>query len=152
MKKLILTLVTLGLVACDGIASISKNDISILIPSNISAHEYDEIADYTIGFTEIFEVNIAEYYVYFYSPVCAHCTSIKDYVIHYALNAQNFRFISPDTTNAVPTTTNINSNLGATTINDIRITGYPCMFKISDKTISGAYSGTINITGELFKT
>ena len=44
-------------------------------------HFYYEIKDYEIEWEQIFDIELNEYYVYFYSKTCGHCSELKNWII-----------------------------------------------------------------------
>ncbi len=106
----------------------------------LNSLSYEDMSNKFINWHGIFGIELEEYYVYFYSPYCGHCQTIKDKVIQYALcgSIQLF-FVSPS--NEVLLGMNIELTIGASSIEALWILGYPSLLKIKESTV------TMNIPG-----
>ena len=49
-------------------------------------YDYPLIEEYKIPYTEVFNIDKEEYYIYYYQTMCYHCMKIKSTMIEYCLN------------------------------------------------------------------
>ena len=69
------------------LTSCGQRPISTSSSKVIKKHDYSEINYAKISYFSIFEQNEDEYYVYFYSPYCIHCSLLKDDIIEFTLSS-----------------------------------------------------------------
>lgn len=128
-KPLLLILCTIALTGC----SLSQSTVE---PTKINEeeipteHDYSEVASKQILWNNIFSVGLDDYFVYFYSANCSHCLEIKNEVIEYALNNNNFFFVK--STNKDVVTKDTKNTIGVSFVGDFSIIGYPSLAKIKD--------------------
>ena len=112
----------------------SKESISSII------YDYDLTQDKTIEWNNLFNQNPDFYYVYVYSPKCGHCNDIKQDVISYSLDKDNFYFVLFDTN--VPTSEFYLDCVGSKDVKDVSIAGTPSLLTIENhiliKNIAGS--------------
>ena len=120
----------------------SNNSVEI-----IHNHDYSEIKNKTINFDEIFDQKNEQYFVYFYSLTCSHCSLIKNQMIEYGLSHENIYFVQAS--EDVTITENTDSVVGATSIEEILILGYPSLLEIDQKVCVFITSGSDNIISKL---
>ena len=106
-------------------------------------HDYDEVIDREILWKEMFMVEKAQYFIYFYSPTCSHCKEIKNEIIDYALSIDNFYFIKySDDVIIAP---EIKSTIGATSPDEVAILGTPSLIEIIDGVLTNNMAGSKTI-------
>lgn len=121
-----------------------KSNNSVEITQN---HDYSEVKNKTINFDEIFKQKNEQYFVYFYSLTCSHCSLIKNQMIEYGLNHENIYFVQAS--EDVKISENTDSVVGATSIEEISILGYPSLLEIEQKVCVFITSGSDNIISKL---
>ncbi|MCF0116593.1 MAG: hypothetical protein HUJ61_00925 [Bacilli bacterium] len=102
-------------------------------------HQYSEIEDKKISWNSMFFLAKPQYFIYFYSITCAHCQSIKNDMIEYGLEHDDFFFCEADETHKIRE--NIEVSIGATSLDKFCILGYPSLAKFENKIV------TINVAG-----
>ncbi len=118
--------------------------------STLDSRDYDEVSNLTINANQMFEITANLYYVYFFSINCSHCISLKDYVIDFAIKyPETFYFVDENTTDSIPTTINMELNIGASKFADIYLRGYPTLMKIDNHIVSAIYTGVAQIRATL---
>ncbi len=111
---------------------------------------YDEIKDYELKLSTCFDVELDDYYLYFYSETCSHCSEIKNLMITEAIERGDIYFIKASNNDKL---TNDQSLLiGAENPDDIYILGYPSLLEISNKKCIKNEAGKSNIQAVLNKT
>ncbi len=106
----------------------------------IGTYSYDDIKDITIKWDDIFAMTPHNYFVYFYSPYCGHCQSIKDLVINYSKRGEiTMYFVEASTEVVVAKDTHL--TIGVTSIEQLWILGYPSLVKIESVAV------VVNIAG-----
>jgi len=111
---------------------------------SVEPHRYEEVASKTIVWEELFDVALSNYFVYLYSPYCGHCLSIQNLVVQYAFcGEKEIRFVvaSED----VRLGQNIELTMGASTVEQVWILGYPSLLTISQRRLVANIAGTANI-------
>ena len=56
-------------------------------------HEYFEVEDMSINWSDILNQNKTTYYVYIYSTTCNHCKELKNWIIETALSRGDIYFV-----------------------------------------------------------
>ena len=116
--------------------NIAREDNTI----TIGTYSYDDIVDITIKWDDIFAMTPRNYFVYFYSPYCGHCQSIKDLAINYSKCGEiTMYFVEASTEVVVAKDTHL--TIGVTSIEQLWILGYPSLVKIESGVV------VINIAG-----
>ncbi|NCA95789.1 MAG: hypothetical protein EOM74_02290 [Methanomicrobia archaeon] len=92
-------------------------------------HSYQEVVSKEITWSNIFNQTPEEYFVYFYSPFCGHCLSIKDLVIGTALCGKKDIYFVVSSIEVI-ITHDTGSTIGATSIEEMWIGGYPTLLQI----------------------
>ncbi|NMV82426.1 MAG: hypothetical protein GX816_02610 [Erysipelotrichia bacterium] len=95
----------------------------------IGTYSDEDIYDKTIKWHDIFEMTPHHYYVYFYSPYCGHCQSIKDLVINYSMFG-NVTMFFVEANREVTVAEDTYLTIGATSIEQLWILGYPSLIEI----------------------
>ena len=137
MKKLFIPVVTMLLIST-GCSSKDNNYLS-----QKAYHDYDEILDKTISWSELLEQTNDEYFSYVYSPKCGHCNDIKQDVLDYGLSHNNFYFILYSS--EIPVSYHVEHTIGKSDINDIFIVGTPTLIKVRDHTVINNIAGSKGI-------
>ena len=58
-------------------------------------HDYDEVIDLHVSYLDIFNIELDEYYIYYYQIDCYYCHGIKSRIIEFALRSDiNLYFIN----------------------------------------------------------
>lgn len=113
------------------------NVTDVVIPD--ADHEYFEVEDMYINWSDILNQNNDTYYVYIYSTTCSHCKELKNWIIEKALERDDIYFVKGSSENKVKT--DVSQTIGATEVENIAILGYPTLLKISNKTL------VVNVAG-----
>ena len=150
MEKKILTpiLIAICLVGCD---IKTTSSISIKTSSEINVtlnHDYSEISFYRISWHEFFEIDLDEYFVYFFQRTCSHCESFKNTIIEEALNRGNIFFI--EDSDETRLTNDASYTIGLSEVDEFAILGFPSMIKIVDHIITKNVAGVSQIKSLLF--
>lgn len=135
MKRLLLVSLLCSLTSCSSTTSENSFDSSLL-----STHDYSEVEDKTINWTDLFNIDSVQYYAYIFSYTCGHCKNIKDIVIDFALRKDNFYFI--EYTKDIPIVVDVEVTLNQNDLNNIGILGTPSLLEVYNKML------IMNIAGE----
>lgn len=148
MRKIIVSLlVTPILVGCQ---TVKKDEIIINNEeTEVTQHNYFEVEDKFINWSNIFGVKIDHYFVYFYSPTCSHCSELKDWIIEEALRRENIYFCKESQLDVI--SQNTASSIGAKSVDQISILGYPSLIEIKDKIVVKNVAGKTKIQSALIK-
>lgn len=92
-------------------------------------HSYSEVDDLMIEWNQIFEKKLDYYLVYIFASWCNHCNSIKNDIIEYALNRDDFYFINEPSDEAT-FKNNVTNTIGLTSVTGLAILGYPTLLEI----------------------
>ena len=117
------------------------------ISNEIIEHDYSEISYRKIGWDDIFFQDKNEYKIYFYSLTCAHCKNLKNSVIEYALKNDDLFFIEAN--EKVVIKNDVSDTIGATSISQMGILGYPSLIKIDQKVCVFNVAGESEIISKL---
>lgn len=90
--------------------------------------DYTDVENKTIVWNDLFNIEKDDYFVYIYSPICGHCNEIKQEVISYSLDHDNFYYILFN--KDIKITDNLLISIGATNIDDVSIVGTPTLLHI----------------------
>ena len=103
-------------------------------------HNYHEIKDYNINWSDIFIQDDDDYLVYFYSERCGHCNEIKQDVISFSLeDIFPLYFICTDIEVIIGPTKDL---IGVDSIDDFYIFGTPFLIRIYQHAIASYYVGS----------
>lgn len=117
---------------------------------NDAIYEYEDIKDKEIKWSNIFTIEFNHYYVYFYSSFCGHCLSIKNEVIRYSFcGSEKIFFV--EASNEIKIGTNTELTIGATSIDEAWILGYPSLFDIENGVLIMNIAGANTIRDFLAK-
>ena len=108
---------------------------------------YSEVKDYELVWEAMFDVDLPNYFVYFYSPTCSHCNEIKNFMIEKALDRGNIYFVKASSKDQI--TNDPKKQKYAENPGDIWILGHPTMIKILNKRCIKYLTGTAQIKTEL---
>ena len=110
-------------------------------------HNYDEVSDYELTWEAIFDVENEQYYVYFYSLTCNHCSELKNYIIEKGLERGDIYFVKGTSKDRL--TNDSNQLIGAENPDDFCILGYPTLALIYHQKCTKNLSGVAQIKAEL---
>lgn len=94
-------------------------------------HSYSEILEFKIKWSEVFEIDLQNYYVYFYSKTCSHCQNLKNLVIETALKTRIIFFV--EASEEVIIKNYAKPQFCLTSAEIFAISGYPSIAQISNK-------------------
>ncbi|MCX5775624.1 MAG: hypothetical protein NTV44_04610 [Firmicutes bacterium] len=114
------------------------------------SHTYTEVAAFSIAWEGIFSLKETDYYIYVYFPGCSHCQSLKNDVIDYALSDPQIPLYFVLGSKDIPKGTNPDKTLGATSLDEVFIVGWPSLIEIKTKVLIKHLIGTAAIRSELF--
>lgn len=114
---------------CFGNLKEEEHDYSDL-PTVQVEHDYSEIKDYELSWEALFDPDDDEYFVYFYSTTCNHCSELKNYIIDKALSMKNIYFIKGS--NKVVLVDDVFPTIGKNTLENMGILGFPSCLKIEN--------------------
>lgn len=131
MKKTIILLILVLLTSChiEKSVSITRNVSEIYV-------QFESVFDYNTG------------YFYFYMDGCVSCDSLKNHIVTYALNNNDFYLVIPS--NKFNYGYDRSFNNGVTNYQDIVITGFPTLLEIKNYQVSNNYVGVNEISNLLF--
>ena len=132
------------LFGCSNLNERNAVDEDVIIEES---HDYNEVKEYELVWDSMFDVNMSQYYVYFYSASCNHCEELKDYMIKKALTNKNIYFVKGSSRDQIGKDQNKSKN--AENPGDIWILGYPSLIQITGHKCTKNLAGTIQIKGEL---
>lgn len=118
----------------------AKDEISVV---EVSHHNYFEVDDKSVAWNKVFDVAVSDYYLYYYSPSCSHCSDLKDWIIETALNRGDIYFVKASENDII--SKDVSSSINATTSDKIIILGYPSMIQIINKTVVKNVAGKTKI-------
>lgn len=129
MKKLIC--LTLPLLIITGCSPSNKEEQN---------HNYHEIRDHLITWSDIFSIPSTDYLVYFYSERCGHCAEIKNRVIDYYEHTSNeMYFVCTDIDAVYGKTIDLT---GIDNVEDFYIFGTPFLTRIYQYKVKEYYAGS----------
>lgn len=103
-------------------------------------HNYLEIKDSLIPWSDVFIQEENSYYVYFYSELCGHCSDIKQDVISFYLKEEYvLYFVCTDYEKVIGPKKDLT---GINNTDDFYIFGTPFMVLIEDHIVSEYYAGS----------
>jgi thiol-disulfide isomerase/thioredoxin len=109
-------------------------------PVIVNVYSYEDISEKAIKWADVFQITPYHYYVYFYSPYCGHCQSIKDLVINYSVCGEIPMFFV-EANNEVVTSKDTHLTIGATSIEQLWILGYPSLVEIESGVVIANTAG-----------
>lgn len=130
-----------------------KRVISLVILFLLASCQIDESVfitrnenDIYVQFEHVFDYNKG--YFYFYMDGCVSCDSLKNHIVTYALNNNDFYLVIPS--NKFNYGYDRSFNNGVTNYQDIVITGFPTLLEIKNYQVSNNYVGVNEISNLLF--
>jgi len=111
------------------------------------SYDYSDVNKFSLIWSEIFSVELDEYYVYFYSTTCSHCMDLKDFIIEKAIKRGDIYFVRSSSLDQF--TEDPNKSIGAENPGEIWILGYPTLLKIENKICTKSFAGNDKIINEL---
>ena len=135
MKKFICIFLTLFLIACQGSPKV---------------YSYQDVNSKHLTYENIFFPTNYHYFIYVYSGGCYVCDSIKQEIISYSLNDENFYFLLYSH-ELVPPEENFDQTtiLGVDDVKNIYLIGTPSMLEIKGGKIDNYYLGSEKILTKL---
>ena len=107
-------------------------------------HNYHEIKDSLIPWSNVFDQPEHNYLVYFYSERCGHCNSIKNDIISYYLSTEEtMYFVCTDIDAVFGSQSDLT---GVNNITDFYILGTPFLARLVEYAIANYYVGASAIT------
>ena len=150
MKTKIIFL-TLNLICLTSCVPLS-NDSTLIKTSSIFNsevnHEYTEISKYRITWDEIFNIEMKDYFVYFFQRTCSHCQNLKNKIIEEALKRENIFFYEDSGETKFASDTSY--TIGLTSVDSFAIQGFPSLIEIVDGKIVKNVAGEKEISRILF--
>lgn len=125
MKKCLYVWTTMLLVSCPG----QENSTPSM------NYTYDQIETLLIPWGGLFEVEEEHYMAFVFSKSCQHCLAIEDTVVGYALSEAKPALFFIEATPTIPKGIDIASTLGATSVDEMYILGWPSLLEIQNGTL-----------------
>lgn len=125
---------------------VPKTEIEVVqedAPIEITHHNYFEVEDHQLTWANMFGAKEADYYVYFYSLTCSHCSELKDWIISKALELGNVYFVKESQADIIKK--DVSASIGASSAAEMSILGYPSLVEIRDKIIIKNVAGKTQI-------
>lgn len=129
----------------------TKNSSIIKTSSTFNSevnHEYSEINKYRITWNEIFDVQLNDYFVYFFQRTCSHCESIKNKIIEEAFKRENIFFYEDSGETVLAK--DVSYTIGLTSVENFTIQGFPSLIEIVDGILVKNIAGDKEISRILF--
>lgn len=107
-------------------------------------HNYEEVSDKRVSWSQIFKQENDDYLCYFYSETCGHCQNLKNEIIEYSFTSPiPFYFVknSPD----FIVSENIEDTIGVSSLEHFFIKGTPSLIEIKNKKVNKNIAGEIKI-------
>ena len=128
MKKLLSFSLLLAIVGCSNSSITESLDYT---PS--FSHDYDEVGERFIAWESLFDINKDWYFGYVFSYTCGHCQNIKNEVIEYSLNHDNFYFV--EYSKDIPILATVEETINQTDIQYVGILGTPSLLEVYNKVL-----------------
>ncbi|MCD8209450.1 MAG: hypothetical protein LUC31_01375 [Coprobacillus sp.] len=110
-------------------------------------YQYYDVSDKHIEYTDIFTLE-GDFYLYIYNQECCHCRSIKQDVIRYSLDKDDFYFL--EYVDDIPFSyEDVIYTIGAASLDEFWVTVTPTMYYFSDHVVVEVYEGTSAILDKL---
>lgn len=110
-------------------------------------YDYDLWAENRIGWKEIFTLKEEHYHVYFYSPSCGHCRSIKEEVLTFYLKEGVSMYVVSEDQDIVYAPVNQEKTMiGVASIDDLSIPGVPTLIYIEAHAVNKFLVGAKSIS------
>ena len=139
MKKCLYVWTTMLLVSCP----VQENSTPSI------NYSYDQIETLLIPWGGLFEVEADHYMALVFSKSCQHCLAIEDTVVGYALSETSTPLFFIEATATIPKGKDIASTLGATSIDEMYILGWPSLLEIQNGTLVAHLAGEKAIAQKL---
>ena len=150
VRNKLFLLVSLALCLSGCVSSHSKSTL-IKTSSEFNStrnYEYTEISEYRIVWSEIFDIELNEYFVYLFQRTCSHCQSLKNEVIETALERKDIFFV--EDSSDVVFSEDVSNTIGLKSVDELSILGFPTLLKIEDGTLIKNVAGVKEIRSLLF--
>lgn len=113
--------------------------------SDSESYDYEDIENQKIVWRDLFNAEPSHYYVYAYSPYCGHCLEIRDGVIHYS-RCGSIPLFFVEASDEIAFGSHIETTIGAVSIEQLWILGYPSLLEIKNGTLIANTAGSSKIT------
>jgi len=139
MKKRSVMVCATLLLSCQGLDS--------SVPSR--AYTYDEIETRIIPWENLFDMAENHYYSLVFSKSCQHCLAIEEQVVRYALSDSRPLLFFIKATPNIPKGTPISATVGATSVDEVYVLGWPTLLEIEEATLVSHVAGEKAISEKL---
>ena len=109
------------------LTSCQTQDLSV----SSEKYGYDRIEALIIPWEGLFDVGPDHYLALVFSKSCQHCLAIEDTVVRYALAEGNTPLFFIPATSEIPKGNDLSKTLGATSIEEVFIMGWPTLLELS---------------------
>ena len=123
--------------------SFNESETQEYFVNEVTHHNYFEVENKAISWDNILNVPLENYYVYFYSPSCSHCADLKDWIIEKCLELDNIFIVKSSEKDVIGK--NVTSSIGATSVSNIMILGYPSLIQVVNHVIYKNVAGKTKI-------
>lgn len=106
-------------------------------------YDYSDVEEKKIEWNELFSIEKESYLVYIYSPTCGHCNEIKQSVIEFALQSDDFYFVL--FAKEINVGNHIENSIGADNIDEVVILGTPTLLVIRNHVLTDNIAGSSTI-------
>lgn len=118
-------------------------------PSSVTEFDFSQIEHRLIEWNHLFEVPDNHYYALVYSLGCQHCLALEDEVVSYALKEQEIPLFFIRAADDIPRGMAIEETVGATSIEEVFILGWPTLLEIQNDTLIGQSVGEEEVRRKL---
>ena len=143
MRRFVLFLtLPLLLSGCGSTKKEPEKDIENIVIPEVERN-YGEVTHLLIDWDDVFEVTKSQYFVYYYSVNCSHCSEMKNWIIEQALNRDDIFFVKGSAKDKLRN--DVTGTISATKVEDIAILGYPSCIEFKDKKVAKNVAGKSKI-------
>ncbi len=143
MKKFVLLSLVMLLTA----TGCSKGD-AVDSLKEMGSYEYSDVRTLNIEYDEIFSYE-GDYYVYIYRSTCEYCEAIKQQIIDFAIDRDDFYFLPDSDEITKKSGYDPSETIGATSLDELWIRGVPTLLTISNHVLVSNVAGGCLILGSL---
>ena len=141
-KFLPLCLSLLLLMGCTPEKEVQTSINDVILPDVL---DYDIAKDDFIKWVDVFNQKDKRYIVYFYSPYCGYCRTVKEDILsYYLLKLEPFYLVDAIAENAV-FKSNDGKIIGTNKLEDLYILGTPFLLEITNYRVTNYYAGVESI-------
>lgn len=102
---------------------------------------YDQIDFLKMEWADLFQKEPTHYYALVFSPGCQHCQAIEVQVVSYALANKETPLYFVEATPDIPKGDAIEDTIGASSIDQVFIRGWPTLLEIQNRTLINQFIG-----------